>query len=224
VPAYRLITFDAYSALFDRDRSLVPVLEKALGSAADAAAAMQTWRAKQMEYAAIGNSLEKGRPSFCEATRLGLDYTLKRLGRDLAEAEREALVEAWDQLEPWPEAREVLAEVKARGYPIAVLSNGDEASLRMLARRFATPFDHVFSAEAAGFYKPHPAVYRLPLAALGLAGREVLHVAGGAVDALGAKAAGLACAWSNRNGDCVLNPAYAPNFEFADLTGLLKVI
>lgn len=224
MPAYRLITFDAYSALFDRDRSLVPVLAKALGAAADAAAAVQTWRAKQMEYAAIGNSLAKGRPSFREATRLGLDYTLKRLGHDLAEAKREALVEAWDRLEPWPEAEEVLAEVKARGYPIAILSNGDEAALKKLARQFKTAFDHIFSAEAAGFYKPHPAVYRLPLERLGLAGREVLHVAGGAPDALGAKAAGLACAWSNRSGDYVLNPAYAPDFEFPDLRGLLKVI
>lgn len=40
MPAYRPIAFDAYSALFDRDRSLVPVLAKALGASADAAAAI----------------------------------------------------------------------------------------------------------------------------------------------------------------------------------------
>src|SRR3546814_10135577 len=82
-----------------------------------------------------------------------------------------------------------LAEIKSRGYPIGILSNGDAAMLQALASRVATPFDHVFSSEAAGFYKPHPSVYHLPLSALKLSGGEVLHVAGGAPDALGATAA-----------------------------------
>src|SRR3546814_19414451 len=53
-----------------------------------------------------------------------------------------------------------LAEIKSRGYPIGILSNGDAAMLQAMASRVATPFDNVFSSEAAGFSKPHPSVYQ----------------------------------------------------------------
>jgi hypothetical protein len=63
-----------------------------------------------------------------------------------------------------------------------------------------------------------------PLKALDLNPDQVLHVAGSATDTLGAKSAGLRCAWSNRFGDLVLDPKYKPDYEFKDLTGLLDLI
>src|SRR3546814_3819280 len=106
---------------------------------------MQLWRAKQMECAAISNSLQKGRAPFRDATRLGLQYVARRFGLDLSDAQQADLAHAWDRLQPWPEAEQVLAEIKSRGYPIGILSNGDAAMLQALASRVATPFDHVFS-------------------------------------------------------------------------------
>src|SRR3546814_7934571 len=89
MPAYKLITFDAYTALFDRDSSVVPVLSQTLGrSVDDSKAMMQLWRAKQMECAAISNSLQKGRTPFRDATRLGLQYVARRFGLDLSDAQQ----------------------------------------------------------------------------------------------------------------------------------------
>ena len=223
--AYRLITFDIYAALFDIAGSLTPVLARAIGrSTDDAAPLFALWRAKQMERAAASNSLGKGHISFRDATRLGLDYVLARHGPDLSPAARHDLVTAWDSMKPWPEAASVVAAIKARGYAIAALSNGDTDMLESLVAIFETPFDHVLSCQQAGFYKPHPAVYDLPTAVLGIPRDQVLHVAGGAMDVVGAVAAGVPCYWSNRHGDRVIDPAYPADFEDASLQGLLGIL
>lgn len=220
---YQLITFDVYTALFDVEASLTSPVARAIGDG-QALAVVRLWRSKQLEYALISNSLARGRVSFWRATRLALDYALSRAGFAISDSAREALMEHWTSLAPYPEADEVLSAVKAKGYAIAVLSNGDEAMLREVIRCFRTPFDRVFAADHAGHYKPHPSVYALPQLALSLKATDILHVAGSATDTLGAKSAGLTCAWTNRQNDFVLDPAFDADFQIADLRGVLEII
>jgi 2-haloacid dehalogenase len=118
---------------------------------------------------------------------------------NLSEFLRTRLVDAWQTPQPWPEARFVLDAIKARVYTLGLLSNGDTAMLQTLLRGLPPVIEHVFSSEQAGYYKPHPSVHALPLQSLQLTTDQVLHVAGYATDILGTKAAGLSCAWSNRN-------------------------
>lgn len=222
---YRLVTFDVYAALFDLEGSLVPEVRAALPSGdIDPVAFFRLWRAKQLEFALLSNSLGRGHFKFQYLTERALEYTLKRYDLELPAETRARLVAAWNRLRPWPEAGEVLAGVKARGCLTALLSNGDEAMLRELAAALPVPVDHIFAADQAGFYKPHPAIYELPLKALGLARSEVLHVAGSASDIMGARSFGLPCAWSNRARDFVLEPSLGPDFEFPDLTGVLSLL
>ncbi len=223
---FQLITFDVYSALFDLETSLGPRLARALETPEEerARTLLREWRRLQLEYTLIATLLQQGHPSFRVVTRRALDTALHRVGISLPDEARASLVQAWDELTPWPEASEVLRALRARGYPIAVLSNGDEAMLRAVTRGLGVPFDHVFAADRAGVYKPHPRIYRQPLEALGLRGEEVLHVAGSARDVMGARAAGLYCAWVNRTGDRVLDPTYAANYECRDLHGVLDVV
>ena len=222
---YRLITFDAYSALADQRNSLVPVMTEVLGLASgDAVQVLQLWRAKQLERAALSNVLGKGRMSFRDCTQQALDYTARRFKLTIDPARHAALVGAWDRLQPWPEAARVIAAVKAKGYPVAILSNGDEDMLHALADSFGIAFDHILSSERCGYYKPHPSIYKLPGEMLAIKESEYLHVAGGVNDALGAAAAGVDCYWSNRQGDFMLDPAYEPVFErpgLDDLPGVL---
>ena len=221
---YQLITFDVYTALFDIEGTLVPVIRRLISAQSDPLELVRVWRQKQLEYALISNSLQQERVPFAVITRLALDYALSRVQVDLAEESCQSLVSEWHQLKLWPEAEQVLLEVKKRGYRIGLLSNGDEAMLRMLALRLPIQCDHIFSSEQAGSYKPHPAVYELPLKALGLKSDQVLHVAGSATDVTGTKAAGLPCAWSNRKHDRVLEERYHADYEFENLLGLLDVI
>lgn len=223
--APKLVTFDVYSALLDIEGSLTAVLGQALGLDCEQARPhVRDWRARQMARAAASNSLGKGRTSFRVATRMALDAVLARGGFDMAEPERHDLVMAWDTLKPWPEAQGVLTAVKERGIPVAILSNGDQDMLDAVATQFDPGFDHVLSSETAGWYKPHPSVYALPREKLGIEPQDTLHVAGGAMDVIGTVSAGLPCLWSNRTGDRLLDPAFAPDFEYASLEGVLAVL
>ena len=221
---YQVVTFDVYSALFDIESSLTGHVADALGTTVGAGSLVQAWRRTQMHYALISNALGAGRVPFRLVTRRALDLTLGQTGDELDEAGREALVQAWDELEPWPEAAPVLKAVRDGGHRIAILSNGDRSMLEALAERLDISFDAIYSAEAAGAYKPSPAIYQLPCDDLGTAQSEILHVAGSATDVMGAKSAGLPCAWSNRRGDHLLDPSLAPDFTFPNLRGLLDVL
>jgi 2-haloacid dehalogenase len=221
----KLVTFDVYMALLDIAGSLVPVVTETLGMSRDSATSfVRTWRAKQMERAAISNSLERGRTSFRDATGMGLDYVAGRNGIELRPETREFLILAWDKLKPWPEADATVAAVKANGCKTAILSNGDQDMLEAVARNFSAGFDFILSSESAGKYKPHPAIYNLPTTILGISKTDVLHVAGSGNDVLGAVASGMACVWSNRHGDILLDPDYPPTSVLSDLSGVPELI
>ena len=216
-----LVTFDVYMALLDIEGSLVPVVQEMLGlSRDDALPFVRNWRAKQMERAAASNSLDMERTSFRDATRMGLDYVAGRARIEIDSDTHEALVLAWDKMNPWPEADGVIAVIKAKGCSTAILSNGDQDMLEAVADNFQSGFDHVFSSETAGKYKPHPSVYALPTKLLGVAIDDVLHIAGSPNDVLGAIAAGMRCVWSNRHGDRLLDPHYPSTVELPNLTGV----
>ena len=219
---YQLVTFDVYTALFDIESSLTPAVSEMLDL--DSLAFVRAWRRKQMEFALISNSLEQGRISFELITRRALTDTLVRCNMTLSESLQTDLLNAWQTLQPWPEAAAVLDSIRARGYTLGVLSNGDTAMLNTLVRRLPPVIEHIFSSEQAGYYKPHPSVYALPLQTLALAADHVLHVAGSATDALGTKAAGLNCAWSNRNHEPLIDPTYAVDFDMQDLSQLLDIL
>lgn len=219
---FQLITFDVYTALFDVEGSLTPLVGRT--AVPDASVFVRNWRRKQLEYALISNSLGQERIPFSQITELALDDTLQRTKVKLSEEQREELLQAWGNLTPWPEAASVLEAVQARGYTLGLLSNGDTHMLRALLKQLPPVIEHVFSTEAAGHYKPHASVYALPLDALHLKADDMLHVAGSQTDALGTGAAGLHCAWSNRRGEAPLDPRYPPDFEFKDLRGLLELV
>jgi 2-haloacid dehalogenase len=220
----KLITFDAYTALVDYESGLVLAIRRACGEGIDAVTLVRVWRAKQLEYAQISNSLQRGRISFRLITRRAMDYTFARAGVELTPEQGRELEAAWDRLPPWPEALETLSQLRARGYQLGMLSNGDEEMLRALARGIGFDFDHVLASDHAGHYKPHPSIYALPRERLGFADTEVLHVAGSGNDVLGAKLAGMTCAWSNRHGDRMLDPGVRADREMRDLAGLLEFL
>jgi 2-haloacid dehalogenase len=227
-----LVTFDAYTALVDCQHGLAAALQAALPDAQAespppreprSALLARTWRAKQLEYAQISNSLGRERIPFRVVTRRALDYTLARAGVAASDAQRAALERAWDELPPWPEAKATLSQLASRGYRLAILSNGDGEMLRALTRGWGLALE-LLGCDQAGHYKPHPSVYALPERILGVPSAQVLHVAGSGNDMLGAKLAGLRCAWSNRSGDPGIDPSVRADHEMRDLAGLLEVL
>jgi FMN phosphatase YigB (HAD superfamily) len=80
----------------------------------------------------------------------------------------------------------------------------------------------VVTSERAGFYKPHPAPYRLALAELGLPAQEVLFVAGSGFDLIDTARVGLDTYWHNRVGLARPEAAPAPLREAPTLEGLFS--
>jgi len=114
----------------------------------------------------------------------------------LSESLAEELVAEWDQLDPWPEASEVLTSLD--GYRLGVVTNCSEGLAQRAAQRVGAAFSVMVSAERAGAYKPDPRPYRLALSELKLQPERVLYVAGSPFDIIGASDVGLTVFWHNR--------------------------
>jgi 2-haloacid dehalogenase len=109
----------------------------------------------------------------------------------------DALAARWNELQPWPEAKAVLA---ASRLPLAVATNCSIPLGQRAAARVGVSFKVVETAESVGFYKPRPEVYRAVLHSLGTAPARTLFVAGSASDVPGAKGVGMPVYWHNRIG------------------------
>lgn len=109
------------------------------------------------------------------------------------------LMERWDDVQPWPEAAEILT-VLGRSYPLAVVTNCSEALGARAAQRVGVPFSVVVTAERSGFYKPDRRAYAAAQSELGVPADRILFVAGSPYDVQGAAAAGMPVLWHNRLG------------------------
>ncbi|GGE19024.1 haloacid dehalogenase [Aureimonas endophytica] len=134
--------------------------------------------------------------------------------RPSAEA-REAVAGAMKELEPFADAGAAFRRLKDGGIAVHALSNGARSATEALLARagFAELFTAVHSVEGAKTYKPHPAIYRAAIAAIGLAPQEVMLVATHAWDCHGAKRAGMTAGFVRRGQD------WPKAFDRPDVTG-----
>jgi 2-haloacid dehalogenase len=205
------VLFDAYGTLFDV-YSVGLLAEQLFPGHGQALSVM--WRDKQIEYTRLvttSNHGEHYRP-FWELTRAALVYALKRTvltansnnsdGRFEADfgSRVERLMNQYRSLSAFPENRQVLGELKARGVPTGILSNGDAAMLQLAVKSAALDglLDHVISVDPIRKYKTHPDAYALGEQATGLAARQIVFVSSNAWDALAATWYGYQTLWVNR--------------------------
>jgi 2-haloacid dehalogenase len=144
------------------------------------------------------------------------------LASDLPLTAADALVRNWASLDPWDDAPEFLAALGGRR--LGVVTNCSEALGRRAGARLGMRFDVVVTSERAGFYKPHPAPYRLALDELALPAGRVLFVCGSGFDLFGTAALGMDTLWHNRAGLARPQQAPAPLAERRTLRELLPFV
>jgi len=142
--------------------------------------------------------------------------------KGLAPEATQTLIGCWRELEPWPEAPEVVAKVGQLA-KIGVVTNCSEQLGREAASRVGVPFDIVVSAESAGAYKPRPEPYRLALETLEVDAARTLFVAGSTNDIEGATRVGMPVWWHNRLG-LALGEHPVPIAQHDRLTKLLETL
>lgn len=133
------------------------------------------------------------------------------------------LLSRWDELQPWPEAREVLAALAPRAR-LGIVTNCTQELGTRAAATLGAPFATVVTAERAGFYKPDPRTYALAISEIGVPAQRTLFVAGSSGDVPGASAAGLEVYWHNRRGLPLPAGAPRPLAEERSLRPLLQLI
>jgi len=193
------VLFDAYGTLFDvysvglAAEQLFPGQGQALGV---------LWRDKQIEYTRLVTTSNGGAhyQPFWDLTRAGLRYACKRLALDLTPEREQQLMNQYRHLSAFPENKEVLQALKARGIVTGILSNGDPSMLAVAVKSAGLDglLDHVISTDSIRTYKTAPEAYALGEQATGLEARQIGFVSCNSWDALAATWFGYQTLWVNR--------------------------
>jgi 2-haloalkanoic acid dehalogenase type II len=120
----RAFVFDAYGTLFDVHAA---INRHRAAAGPDADRFSEIWRIKQLEYSwtltLAGRYLD-----FWTLTERALDFAFARFP-SVDRALRSKLLDAYWTLEPFPDARPALRELRAHGASTAILSNGSPEML-----------------------------------------------------------------------------------------------
>jgi 2-haloacid dehalogenase len=191
----RWATFDCYGTLIDWNAGIGGELERVFG-AQDAPRLLERYHEVEPEVEA------ESYRSYREV----LTLSLERLARDeriqLPEGEAGALARSLPEWSPFPEVPEALAELRQRGWKLAILSNSDRDLIAASQRNLEVPFDLAIVAEDVQSYKPSHGHWERFLEATTADRERHVHVAASLYhDIAPAKELGLTTVWINRLGE-----------------------
>ena len=216
----KAVVFDAYGTLFDVNSAAEKCKDK-IGAKWESFS--NFWRTTQLEYTWL-RSLMKRHKDFWEITEESLDKSMKVF--DINPHMKKDLLELYKVLTLYPEAKEVLENLKKRNFKISILSNGTPALLNELieSNNLNNLFDDLFSIEEVKIYKPDPKVYELPVKKYGIKPDQITFLSSNTWDVSGGGNYGYNAIWVNRNKTIFDNLDYQPNKEINNLTQLLDII
>ena len=147
--ADRWATFDCYGTLIDWNRGIGDALAS-LWPDADREAVLS-------RYHEIEPRVQlQGALSYREVMRQALVLLAGDEDRPLGEADEYALADSLPSWRPFPEVPGALAELRGRGFKLAILSNTDPELLDTSLERIGVAVDGRITAAEAGSYKPAP--------------------------------------------------------------------
>ena len=221
-----VLAFDLYDTVLDRETVLVPALGELLdrhGSDADPSVLLRRYLAMHFRDSLIDSLIDGPHTPFKEISRRALAYRLAQMGLDVPDEEVRAVIRAWKDLEPYPDAVEPLGRLGDE-YVLVGLSNGDPDMLDAVVDETAIDLDGVVSVAEAGAYKPHRASYDLTCERFGVAPQEVTFVTAHTFDLVGAKAAGAHGAFVNRHDNPYGGWVHQPDVAVDDLDSLADAL
>lgn len=222
----KVISFDLYDTLLDRESRLVPALQALFerkGVDEDPDVFLRRYLAMHFRDSLIDSLVEGPHTPFKEITRRALAYRFEQAGVAVDDDEVREVVAEWRELGTYPE---VVAAMDRLGeaYELVGLSNGDPDMLEAVVPDADVELDAVVSVAEAGAYKPHPAPYRLLLDRYDVAPHEVMFVTAHTFDLVGAKAVGMRGGFLNRHGNPYGEWPQRPDVRVENATELADVL
>lgn len=191
----RAIAFDAL-AIFDT-RPILKTTSQLFPK--EGAELNREWSTRQFEYTWLRNAMNRY-ADFWQVTDEALTYAANKVNVQLTEEHRSLLMEMFRQLEPWPDATPALLQLRNAGIRVCLLSNFTESMLSSCIERSRLNgmFEHLLSTDRVREFKPGPRAYQMGVDAFRINREEMLFVAFGGWDAIGAKSFGYPTYWANR--------------------------
>ncbi|MEL6736792.1 MAG: haloacid dehalogenase type II, partial [Pseudomonadota bacterium] len=157
---HSVFAFDAYGTLFDVHAA---VRRHADAVGPDSTALSETWRQKQLEYSWV-HGLMGRYVSFWDLTQNALDFAFAKFP-NANRGTRQTLLDAYFELECYPEVPAVLKALKDAGCETAILSNGSTDMLNAAVQSAGLDdlVDSALSVDLVQKFKTDEAVYQLVL-------------------------------------------------------------
>jgi 2-haloacid dehalogenase len=207
----RWATFDCYGTLIDWNAGIGDQLEHLFGAE------------RRDELLGRYHRLEpevqaETYRTYAEVLSLTLERLASEAGLPIPEGDSGALARSLPDWPPFREVPEALAELRRRGWSLAILSNTDHALITQSQRSLGVPIDVIVTAQDVSSYKPAHAHWdRFFEQTTADRGRHV-HVAASLFhDIAPGRELGLSTVWINRLGE-EADPE--PDRELPDLSQL----
>jgi 2-haloacid dehalogenase len=213
-----IFVFDAYGTLFDVHAAIARFRKDA---GPDADRMSEIWRGKQLEYTWT-LTLAGRYADFWTLTERALDYALARVP-SVPKSLRAQLLEAYFQLDAFPDARAALRALKAKGHRTGILSNGSPDMLKgaVDTAQIGGDLDAVLSVDVLKMFKPRPEVYRLVTDHYQCTPGEVTFVSSNRWDVMAGTSVRFNAVWVNRSKVPDEYLDFPPKQTLADLNALV---
>jgi 2-haloacid dehalogenase len=191
----RWATFDCYGTLVDWDQGIRSSLER-VWPEADSAFLLERYHEIEPRVE-LGGSLP-----YREVLRQSLALVAESEGLLLDDSSETALADSLPSWPVFPEVPRALAELRDRGWSLAVLSNTDPDLLTASLAAIGVPVDLTVTAAEARSYKPAHGHWERFFADTGADRPHHVHVAASLFhDIAPARELGLTAVWINRLGE-----------------------
>jgi 2-haloacid dehalogenase len=224
----KVLVFDQYGTIVDMQKGLTEAVTPFLarkGWTGDAGSFVTWWRRTHFENSMIDALCDRGHTPYRQIGHRAVSYVMDRCSIAYTQDEVRSLVAGIEALKPFPDVVAALERLRGAGLKLAILSNGDRDMLEAAGPHIGFRFDHVISAEDAGYFKPHWKTYARAEEVIGAARSSCLFVANHAFDCIGAKAYGMRTAFIDRRKRPFGETPHQPDLivaNFAELGSMLS--
>ena len=221
------IVFDQYGTIVDMQQGLTEIAGPFLrgkGWTGNPHAFVTWWRRTHYENSMIDALCDRGHTPYRQIGHRAVSQVMDRCGFSYTQEEVRALVSGIETLRPFPDVVDALHRLRAAGYTLVILSNGDRDMLEASGPHIGFPFDHVISVQEAGYFKPHWKTYASAEERIGVDRSNCLFVANHAFDCIGAKSYGMRTAFIDRRERPFGETPHQPDLIVSDFLALAAVL